>query len=147
VQDYLHSISLRFMMKSLPLHCLFNHCGKYPNSSFHKEPDQEESRPKNSAVFQTSPLVPVTPLKVYLRDHFATVLQQSRPAKQRQKGQVKPREYGEVLTADEGLKKKKRNAKRRREKRRHRGVHRAVQLKKESRGSLKMKKKKVIMVH
>ena len=52
-------------------------------------------------VFQTSPLVPVTPLKVYLRDHFATVLQQSRPAKRRQKGQVKPREYGEVLTADE----------------------------------------------
>ena len=93
------------------------------------------------------------PLKVYLRDHFdfATVLQQSRPTKC-QKGQVKSREYGEVLTEDEVYERieKEEEPKRRREKRRHRGVHRAVQLIKQSRGAskriLKMKKKKVIMV-
>ena len=43
----------------------------------------------------------LTPLKVYLRDDFASVLQRSRPTRQRQKGQVKPRQYGEVLTVDE----------------------------------------------
>ena len=55
-------------------------------------PEQEET---------SSTLPPITPLKVYLRDHFASVLQQHRPARPRQKGQVKPREYGEILTADE----------------------------------------------
>ena len=46
-------------------------------------------------------LLTATPLKVYLRDHFTAVLQRSRPTRQHQKGQVKPRQYGEVLTADE----------------------------------------------
>lgn len=64
-----------------------------------EEPHQKKTISENSLSSQTIP--PVTPLKVYLRDHFTTVLQRSRPARPHQKGQVKPREYGEVLTADE----------------------------------------------
>ena len=45
--------------------------------------------------------VPFTPLKTHLKDHFTAVLQCTRPAHMRQKGQVKPNEYVEVLTADE----------------------------------------------
>ena len=53
------------------------------------------------ALQTNNPPVPVTPFKVYLRDHFASVLQQSRPAKPRQKDPISYREHGEVLTADE----------------------------------------------
>ena len=44
--------------------------------------------------------VPFTTLKTHLKDHFTAVLQRTKPAHMRQKGQVKPNEYGEVLTAD-----------------------------------------------
>lgn len=58
-------------------------------------------QPPQEVVPEDSTIPPVTPLKVYLRDHFTSVLQRSRPTRQHQKGQVKPRQYGEVLTADE----------------------------------------------
>ena len=69
----------------------------------HPDDSTTPQRPaqKVQSTTSTAQTVPFTPLKVYLRDHFAAVLQHGKPSRQRQKGQVKPRQYGEVLTADE----------------------------------------------
>ena len=55
-----------------------------------------------SDTFEAIP--PVTPLKVHLREHFAAILQRTRPTGPHVKAQIKPRQYGEVLAADEVIK-------------------------------------------
>ena len=88
------------MLIGWPLCCLYCLSQKILQMSalqhLSMQPPQEGAPPSGSTV-QT---VPVTPLKVYLRNHFDSVLQRSRPTRH-QKGQVMPRQYGEVLTEDE----------------------------------------------
>ena len=66
------------------------------NESPSQQSDMERAK---SDTFEAIP--PVTPLKMHLREHFAAILQCTRPTGPQLKGQVKPRQYGEVLIADE----------------------------------------------